>query len=179
MVYFVRAVAAVNAGDLDSARQNLEMLAALEMKLNVLNWSEKAQDVMVLELKALIQRAEGNLGLAIESLTQAALIEYGMPRRSGPPWPPKPSHELLGELMAERGDHGAAKEQFILALSLARGRSKSLMGLARSASALGQDEDARRAYAALVNNWAGADTEFSALSQARANSSASTSTPAR
>lgn len=167
MYHYVKGAAAAKAGDIDTAEAHLESLAALEMKLNDLNWSEKAQDVMVLELRALIQNAQGNGTEAADLLYQAADIEFAMPRRFGPPWPPKPSYELLGELLADQGDHEAARKQFKIALSLASRRSRSLLGLARATSALGQEEEARRAYKSLTDNWLRADEEFSALREAK------------
>lgn len=169
LYYYVKTAAAVKAGNIDTAERYLASLAEVEMKLNDLNWSEKAKDVMLLELQALIQKAQGNKEGAVQLLTEATAIEYAMPRRFGPPWPPKPSHELLGEVLAERGNYSQAEQQFKLALTLAKGRSISLLGLARSASAANRDEVARRAYAALSNNWSNADSQFPALSEAKAN----------
>jgi len=137
------------------------------MKVNDLNWSEKAKDGMLLELKALMHNAQGNTDQAVQLLQQAAEIEFAMPRRFGPPWPPKPSHELLGEVLAEQGEHDAARQQFKIALTLAKARSASLLGLARASAALDQDDEARRAYEALATNWIAADTKFPALIEAR------------
>jgi tetratricopeptide (TPR) repeat protein len=136
MYHYVKGAMAAKAGDVKTAEAEFASLAALEMKLNYLNWSEKAKDVMLLELRALIQKAQGDGDAAVQSLYEAAEIEYAMPRRFGPPWPPKPSHEMLGELLAERGDHETARQQFRIALSLAAKRSKSLLGLARATAAL-------------------------------------------
>jgi hypothetical protein len=158
MIHFVKAAAAIRAGNIESAELHVASLAQLEMQLNDLNWSEKAKDVMLLELKALLQGARGNQAEAVRLLSEATSIEYAMPRRFGPPWPPKPSHELLGETLAVLGDNDGAREQFRLSLTLAKGRSISLLGLARSASAVGLDEEARRAYATLGVNWQDADT---------------------
>lgn len=167
LYHYVKAAAAIKAGSIETAEKHLVSLARLEMKLNDLNWSEKAKDVMLLELKALIQRAQGNHTEAVRLLSEGARLEYAMPRRFGPPWPPKPSHELLGETLAAQGDDDGAREQFRLALTLAKGRSKSLLGLARSASTLGLAEEANRAYATLGGNWKEADSKVSALSEVK------------
>lgn len=166
MYQYVRGAEAASAGNVATAETHLANLAAMEMQLNDLNWSEKAQDVMVLELRALIQNAQGNGDKAVKLLREAADIEFAMPRRFGPPWPPKPSHELLGEMLAGPGGPRGRRQQFRIALSLATKRSKSLLGLARANAALGQNEEARRAYAALIENWQRADGEFAALGEA-------------
>lgn len=167
MYFYVKGAAAVRNGDLAAAGVELNNLTALEMKLDDLNWSELAQDVMALELRALIAEANGNSADAIELLQQAAKIEFSMPRRFGPPWPPKPSHELLGELLAKNGRHDAAMAQFKIGLSLAKDRTASLQGLARSAKAAGSNETAHRAYTALLGNLQRADSNFSALKEAQ------------
>ncbi len=174
MIYFVKAAAAINSGDLDVAESNMRSLAALEMKLNDLNWSEKAQDVMLLELQALLHKARGNLDEAVKLLQNAASLEYSMPRRFGPPWPPKPSHELLGELLAEQGDYDAAMQQFKIALSLARNRTQSLLGLARAAIALDRQNEARRAYQALRDNLQRADSGLATLQEAQEHTKSGT-----
>ena len=137
------------------------------MGKSALNWSTDAKDVMVLELQALIHLADGKNQEAVALLEQAVEIEYAMPRRFGPPWPPKPSHELFGEVLADLGDHAGAKGQFAVALELANGRSQSLLGFARAASALDHSEDAERAYATLRNNWSAADADFAPLQEVK------------
>jgi len=116
MYFYVKAAAAIKAGNINDAESYVSRLSGLKMKLNDLNWSEKAKDVMLLELQALLQKEQGNSDQAVQLLEQAATIEYAMPRRFGPPWPPKPSHELLGEMLAEQGKYDAAKRQFVIAL---------------------------------------------------------------
>ena len=170
MYYFVKGALAAKSGDTETARENLGLLTGLEMKLDDLNWSEKAQPVMVLELKALISNSEGEHEQAVALLKEAAAVEETMPLRFGPPWPPKPSHEMLGEQLAALGEHEAARHQFKKSLSLAKGRSKSLLGLARSSAAADNDKDAVRAYTALANNWKSADSNFPELDEARTKS---------
>ena len=159
MYHYVKGAAAIKSGNDQAARKALADLEGVEMGESALNWSTKAKDVMVLELQALMQHAKGNQAEAIALLTQAGEIEYAMPRRFGPPWPLKPAHELLGEVLLESGDYAGSKAQFEVALELANGRSKSLLGLARASSKLNQTEDAQRAYAALSENWSSADAD--------------------
>lgn len=165
MYHYVKGATAAKAGDIDTAEVHLAQLAALEMKLNDLNWSEKARDVMLLELRALIQHTQGNEDAAMQLLYEAVDIEFAMPRRFGPPWPPQPSHELLGDLLAKQGNYEAARQQFKIALSLADGRSRSLLGLARASAALGLKEESQRTYESLAYNWQRADTAFAALKE--------------
>jgi len=176
MYFYVKGAAAIRNGDLAAADAELKNLTALTMKLDDLNWSELAQDVMALELQALIAEAQDDDDRAVELLQQAATIEFSMPHRFGPPWPPKPSHELLAEILAKQGNHDAAITQFKLGLSLAKNRTASLLGLARSASAAGNTEVAQRVYATLLGNLQRADSDFAALPEARLTAKTETTT---
>ncbi len=167
MYHYVKGAAAIKSGDTRAAEQALAELQNVEMGQSDLNWSTKGKDVMVLELQASIHLAKGDADETIALLKQAVEIEYAMPRRFGPPWPPKPSHELFGEVLFDKGDYGLASEQFSVALELANGRSASLLGLARAASALDDKEAAQRAYAALRKNWSTADADYAPLQEAK------------
>jgi tetratricopeptide (TPR) repeat protein len=168
MYHYIKGAAAIRSGNTDGAKKALAMLKGVEMGPNELNWSAKGKDVMVLQLQALIGQAEGYEEQAIELLTRAGQIEYSMPRRFGPPWPPQPSHELLGEVLLGSGDYAGAKKQFEIALELANGRSTSLLGLARASSKLDLAEDAQRAYDALSKNWSAADADYAPLQEVKA-----------
>ncbi len=165
MVYYVKGAAAVKAGNIPLAEQFKTSLSGVQMKLDDLNWSEKAKDVMLLELEALILRFQGKTEAAIERLTRASVIEYAMPRRFGPPWPPKPSHELLGQFLLEQENITEASRQFKLALELANGRSTSLLGLAMAESALNQHDQASRTLMTLSENWIRADKDLVQLKE--------------
>jgi cytochrome c-type biogenesis protein CcmH/NrfG len=55
-----------------------------------------------------------------------------MPFDYGPPLPPKPSREVLGEALLAAGRHAEAAEAFRAALRRAPGRRLSLRGLAQA-----------------------------------------------
>ena len=160
MYHFARSAAAIHSGNLDAARVSVDALANVKLKLDDANWSEKAQPVMLLQLKAMIASVNGEPAEQQRLLTEAADMEYNMPRRFGPPWPAQSSHELLGELLMDLGDNEGAQQVFTQGLELAKGRSRGVLGLARASLALGQTDKARRAYQVLAENWAHADTDF-------------------
>ncbi len=167
MYRYVKGAVALKSGNVAAANRAIEDLTNVAMGPSDLNWSVKARDVMILELQASVQGVQGNNEAVIELLEQAVEIEYAMPRRFGPPWPPKPSHELLGEVLYANGDYAGAKKQYEVALELANGRSKSLLGLGRAASKLDQTDDASRAYVSLGKNWSTADAVLPALQEVR------------
>jgi tetratricopeptide (TPR) repeat protein len=63
-------------------------------------------------LEAMIEQKRGNLAKAIEHAQHAVSLEETAAAPSGPPDVLKPSHELLGELLAAAGRCDEAKEAF-------------------------------------------------------------------
>jgi Tfp pilus assembly protein PilF len=76
----------------------------------------------------------------------------------------KPIHELYGEelLTAERPDE--ARAQFSASLQRTPNRPLSLLGLARSYAALGDEDAARKQYQKLADVWK--DRDFPVLEEA-------------
>lgn len=74
-------------------------------------------DLAVLQGEGIAALAAGNHALAIEILRQAAQKEAALPQPFGPPVLGKPSHELLGDALAEQGRSSEAAEAYRLALA--------------------------------------------------------------
>jgi hypothetical protein len=91
-----------------------------------------------------------------------------MPMPIGRPYPIKPAHELMGEMLLEIGKPDAAARHFARSLERIANRSLSVLGLARALTKLGREADARRQYARLVANWQRADPDLEELAEARA-----------
>ena len=73
----------------------------------------------------------------------------------GPPYPPKPTWELLGETLLRLGRPAEARAAFERALELAPGRTLALTGLAEAAAGEGDEAGAAEARARLAGNLAG------------------------
>jgi hypothetical protein len=105
--------------------------------------------IMEKQLEGLLLLHDGNTATAIDALRQAADLEDAMPYEFGPPAPPKPAHELLGETLLASGYAPQAQAQFELALRRAPRRGLSLLGLARSAAKAGDAQTSTETYAEL------------------------------
>jgi thioredoxin-like negative regulator of GroEL len=111
---------------------------------------------MALELGGMNLFLAGSREAGVRAVREAGRIEDGLPMEFGPPAIVEPSHELLGWMLLEMRPEEAMAE-FRRALAMAPGRSRSLLGLARAAIALGDKAAANQALAQLARNWAQAD----------------------
>ncbi|MFN2633831.1 MAG: tetratricopeptide repeat protein [Thermoanaerobaculia bacterium] len=100
-----------------------------------LGGSASVAAVMRQQLEALSLLQKGRTAAALARAKDAAAAEDALRFEFGPPLVIKPAHELLGELLAAQGRPADAQKEFESALSHAPGRSLSLAGLVRAASA--------------------------------------------
>ena len=100
---------------------------------------------------------KGNTDPALAHLKEAAAIEAEKPLNFGPPFPPKPAHELYGEALLALDRPDEALAQFEATLARYPGRALALMGKAKAATQADKPELATEARAALSDQWTGAD----------------------
>jgi hypothetical protein len=93
-------------------------------------------------------------------MTEATSAEDGMSFDFGPPVPPKPSHELFGEILLRLDRPDAARAQFEMALIRVPQRALSLLGLARALTQMGDHAAARQTLTELRKMWGQADQEL-------------------
>jgi hypothetical protein len=153
---FARVYLAIRAGKGAEAKQLLGALQARRPSGAAKSHREAhhapdAQAVAVMEkqIEGLLLLDAGKSSEAVEALKQAAELEDRMPFEFGPPMPPKPAHELLGEALLALGHAAQAQAQFQLALRRAPKRALSLLGLGRAAAKAGDAETSREAYTEL------------------------------
>jgi tetratricopeptide (TPR) repeat protein len=109
----------------------------------------QAIGVMEKQLEGLLLLDAGSAAQAVDRLKEAAEIEDRIPYEFGPPVPPKPAHELFGEILLTLGYAPQAQAQFQLALERSPKRAFSLLGLARAAAKAGDEQASKQAYADL------------------------------
>ncbi|HVG08136.1 MAG TPA: hypothetical protein VNM67_10555 [Thermoanaerobaculia bacterium] len=157
---------AARSGDLAAAEEAAAALRALN--------EGKAEDyrsapgrIMEKEVSALALLGRGRQDEALALLGEAADLEARMPPPSGPPDPIKPAPELYGEVLLELGKAEEAAQQFQASLLRMPNRAASLLGAARAAAKMGDQETARRHYAALAGIWKDADPSLPGLAEVR------------
>jgi len=112
------------------------------------------------QLEGVIAMARRETDRGLQLLSDAAAIEDKLPFEFGPPVPPKPAHELLGEMLLAANRPREAQKHFALALERAPRRSLSLLGIARAARKAGDAVSAKAAYAELSQVRKKADVEW-------------------
>jgi tetratricopeptide (TPR) repeat protein len=152
---FLQGFSALKRGDRARAGRQLTTIEVLDRGRGPRG--DPVPYILELELRGFLAQADGKVSDAVTSLRQAAGLEDAMPFEFGPPVTVKPSHELLGEVLLQAGRPREAEGEFTRALRLAPKRARSLIGLARAATAAGDQSTAARASADLQVIWHAAD----------------------
>ena len=176
---FVHGMSAVKKGDLARAKIKLAKLRSFldEERERIEQESGeggvdylgplRGAEVTALELEALLRLAEGKAAGATQIMQSAVAAEDELSLGYGPPYPVKPAHELLGEILLELARPEEAREQFERALDRAPRRALSLLGLARAAAKAGDSPKAQDTYAELLGIWHRADDDAPELAEVR------------
>lgn len=163
---FALGLAAINLRDRDRAAAVGEMLVK-NAQGNPDPTHRAVAAIMLEQLGALVDLAEGRPKDAIQRAQRAATLEDPLPRSVGRHHPVKLSRELLGEILIEVGRPKDAMPQFERALWRAANRSRAVLGLARAAAQSGDTVRARQHYQQFLKNWSRADSERPELVEAR------------
>jgi Tfp pilus assembly protein PilF len=143
--------AAAQRGDFSTARSSLATMKAMLPRFGALFDQEGmtpedpergVPEIERDQLEAMILLAEGHGDEASTLAQKAAAAEKSLPYAFGPPYPPKPSFELLGEILLRQHHAKESQQAFQEALLRAPNRTESLEGLAQASKALGDHETA-------------------------------------
>ena len=170
VTYFARAVGAAHMGQTVRARQDLEELRLLRDGLGATRQSDWEAHVEFLSLVAaswVAQRA-GQYAEAVQHLHAAADFED---RRAPHPVMPEliaSAHELLGEMLLERGEFARAVRVFETAIETAPHSGTALYRAARAAELADDLAKAQGFYARLLGRTDATTDDRMKLAQARA-----------
>ena len=139
-------IRALKTGDLAGTREWAEKLRA---RADADGDEETSLPIAALELEGLLQFEEGKTDTAVATLRKAVELEEQTPFGYGPPFPPKPAHELLGEILLALDRAEDAVEAFQASLDRTPRRAFSLQGLSKAATAAGDRKTADRANSEL------------------------------
>jgi hypothetical protein len=119
-------------------------------------------------LGALLRAAAGDARGAVLALDSAAAQDEALPMVFGPPVEIYPPREAAGDVLLAAGSAQAAWREYEHALARTPKRPAVLLGLARSARALGNVDERDRIYGVLAAIWHDADPDVPGLAEARA-----------
>ena len=163
---FALGLSAVNLGDGARARSVIEEFRKAAAPSQSAELREQAQ-VMLREMEAVDQFAQGQHARAFALLDQAVAMQNRMPKPIGRPMPVKDVNELYGELELQLGRASQAANWFERALARTPNRSRAVLNLARAYRNAGDTVRARATYKKLLTNYRLADSGLPELVEAR------------
>jgi tetratricopeptide (TPR) repeat protein len=152
IITFARGVGAARSGDLATARQSVEKLAALEKRLIEAKDGYWAKQVAIQRLaaSAWLAYSEKRKEEALNLMRAAAELEDTTEKHPVTPGPIVPAREMLGDMLLELGEPGRAVKEFEAALLVSPNRFGSLLGAARAANQMKDVGKARSFYSKLA-----------------------------
>jgi Tfp pilus assembly protein PilF len=163
---FALGLSAVNNGDAARVRSVIDEFRKAAGPAQSADLREQAA-VMLREMEALNQFAQGQHAKAFASLEEAVAMQNRMPKPIGRPMPVKDVNELYGELELQLGRARQAAVWFERALSRTPNRSRALLGLARAYRNARDVTNARSAYKRFLTNYRLADPGLAEVTEAR------------
>ena len=112
------------------------------------------------EIKAAYLNHQGQKQQTLTLLKQAAEIENSLPLPTGISYPALSATETYADTLLAAGQTNQAKHGYQLALKRIPNRTKTLLGLARSETALDDREHAQQHYKQYLQVWHAADANL-------------------
>jgi len=169
IIYFARLLGAAHIGNLEAAKQELEMLVKcyglLVKEKN--DYMATQVSIMVKAGQAWIKFFEGNSKEALAFMETSAELELQTEKQSLTPGEVLPAQELLGDLLMEMNRPQQALEAYQLNLKLRPKRFNGLYGAAKAAHLSGDPGQAKLYYRKLLETSTTKNERFE-LEKARA-----------
>jgi tetratricopeptide (TPR) repeat protein len=170
-IHFTRAVGAARTGDIASARQEVENLAAIRQTLVEVrggyDWAKQVE-IERLVASAWLAQAEGKQEEALRLMRAAADLDDATEKHPVTPGAILPAREQLGELLLELKQPMAALQEFETSLRTTPNRFNGLYGAAHAARLAADKKRARLYYARLLTLCRQADSLRPEIEEAKA-----------
>ena len=176
---FARGLGAARSGDLVGAREAIEKLAVLGAIADEAGEDYFAQQIEIsrLAVAAWLAHGKGKSDEALHLMRSSAELEKTTGKHPVTPGALVPASELLGELLLQLGQSGAALEAFEASLTIWPRRFNTLLGAARAASAASDRTRATSYYTRLSKLTGNTASNRPALEEARAYLGMETDSP--
>ena len=152
VTHFARALGAARSGDLVPAQADIEKLKELRAGLEKARqsyWAEQVE-VQILAAQAWVAQAQGNRAEGLKFMRAAATLEDSTEKHVAMENRLYPMRELLGDMLREQGDPGAALTEYEAAMKAAPNRLRGYYGAGKSAEAIGLKKKAQGYYLQLA-----------------------------
>jgi hypothetical protein len=170
-IHFARAIGAARSGDVNSAREEVQKLAALKESLKIgkgeYDWAKQV-DIERQIAAAWLAFAEGKHDESLQLMRAVADLDDATDKHPVTPGSILPAREQLGELLLELKQPAAALTEFETSLRSAPERFNGLYGAARAATLAADQKKARSYYTKLMALTRDADTSRPEIAEAKA-----------
>lgn len=170
-IHFARAIGAARTGDVESARQDVEKLAAIQQALVAVSgdydWAKQV-DIERQVALAWLTFAQGKHDESLHLMRAAADLDDSTEKHPVTPGAILPAREQLGELLLELKQPSAALQEFETSLHVAPNRFNGLYGAARASRLAGDRKQATTYYQKLIDLSRNADSTRPELDEAKA-----------
>ncbi len=170
-IHFARAIGFARTGDVASARQEVEQLAALRDALVIgkgeYDWAKQVE-IERQTAAAWLAYAEGKQDESLRLMRSVADLDDATDKHPVTPGAILPAREQLGELLLELKQPSAALQEFETSLRSTPERFNGIYGAARAASLAADQKKARSYYEKLIALTHQADTPRPEINEAKA-----------
>ena len=145
-------MSAAHRGDIETATAAIDRLESLQKQAaaDAKNYDAIQIDILVKEVIAVSSLLSGDKQRAISMAREAAEMQMReMNAPSGPPWPMKPAIELYGDVLLAADRPADALVAYKRSIQWIPKRTPSILGLAKAAIAVGDNETADEMFSKL------------------------------
>jgi tetratricopeptide (TPR) repeat protein len=166
--WYARGLGAAHLRRSDEAKAAVQHLDQLEAAMRTANEELFTRNIHVLRLEASawLAHAEGQQESSVATMREAAELEASTPKHAVTPAPTLPAFELLGDLLMDENQPAEALAAYRRSLELYPRRYNSLLGAARAAQML-EDENTASAYYRELLDVAGLTTRRPSINEAK------------